>query len=614
MSRTRRRWWFIYVALSALVLVGLAFLSKLVLDLERAELCARCEVDHQASLRLGLWRMDSWFGPQLARESSRPFYEYQPYFPQERAYTKLLSEIDPGEVLSPSPLLTFRSDLIRLHFEIDAGGAWSSPQVPTGNHLDLAQETLLAPERLAASRAALAALSARVFRADLLPRIAQAERTLEACLAPPAADGAAGGGEQRDVQVAEQQLLERKELALRAKSQLNAQGAKYADLGERASWMARDAGAIAAGPFVPLWLEAPPGTPELCFVRRVRGGGDELIQGFVAEWERLAEALLAEVRDLFPGARLVPHREESRPHAGSGPLLATIPARLEVAAPLPLAADLASPARMTLLVSWLAALLALGAAGVTLRASIAFGEKRSRFASTVTHELRTPLTTFRMYSEMLAKGMVPEERRREYLETLQRESDRLSGLVENVLAYARLEDGRARLRRESATVAELLARVVPDLRRRADEAGLELHVEEGGAGAVALATDPEAVEQILFNLVDNACKYGRSENGAAIELCATRAADAVHLRVRDRGAGVPGRVARAIFHPFERGERDPSDPNPGVGLGLALARGLARDLGGDLVLEQTDGAGACFRLSLRRAPSGKRGIGAGGSP
>ena len=78
-----------------------------------------------------------------------------------------------------------------------------------------------------------------------------------------------------------------------------------------------------------------------------------------------------------------------------------------------------------------------------LRASIAFGERRSRFASAVTHELRTPLTTFRMYSEMLADDMVPDEgQRRVYLATLKEESGRLATLVENVLTYARLEEGR----------------------------------------------------------------------------------------------------------------------------------------------------------------------------
>jgi signal transduction histidine kinase len=114
-----------------------------------------------------------------------------------------------------------------------------------------------------------------------------------------------------------------------------------------------------------------------------------------------------------------------------------------------------------------------------------------------------------------------------------------------------------------------------------------------------LKTDPEAVSQILFNLVDNACKYGRGEGGGAVELSAQAAGRVLHLRVRDRGVGVPRRSRRAIFQAFDRGGRDVSDAHPGVGLGLALARGLARDLGGDLVLEPTPGGpGATFCLWL----------------
>ena len=230
-----------------------------------------------------------------------------------------------------------------------------------------------------------------------------------------------------------------------------------------------------------------------------------------------------------------------------------------------------------------------------------YGEKRSRFASTVTHELRTPLTTFRMYSEMLAHGMVPAADRAEYLETLQRESDRLAGLVENVLAYARLEDGRSPLKRRRVAVGELLERALPTLDRRVRESGVALRCEADGARAAEVETDPEAVQQILFNLVDNACKYGRSSDGAPLQLSARERADRVELRVRDHGAGVPAAHARSIFHAFERGGRDPADPSPGVGLGLALSRGLARDLGGDLVLEPGGAEGACFVLTLRRA-------------
>ncbi len=218
----------------------------------------------------------------------------------------------------------------------------------------------------------------------------------------------------------------------------------------------------------------------------------------------------------------------------------------------------------------------------------------------MTHELRTPLTTFRMYSEMLADGVVREPvAQREYLETLRQESDRLSRVVENVLAWSRLEQGRFASRREPVQVAGLLDRLRPVLSRRLADAGGELVVTATPAIAAAvLATDEDAVGQILFNLVDNAAKYARDAADRRVHLEAEFADGALLLRVRDHGPGIPAALQKRIFAPFDRGAVPlASNDHPGVGLGLALARGLATDLGGSLQL--LGGApGACFELRL----------------
>ena len=105
---------------------------------------------------------------------------------------------------------------------------------------------------------------------------------------------------------------------------------------------------------------------------------------------------------------------------------------------------------------WGAVLFAVLAAAVLLHGVMTLSERRAAFVSSVTHELRTPLTTFRMYAEMLARGMVPDaERRQEYYETLQSESERLTLLVENVLAYARLERGRKPQAQDRVTMVAL---------------------------------------------------------------------------------------------------------------------------------------------------------------
>ncbi len=148
------------------------------------------------------------------------------------------------------------------------------------------------------------------------------------------------------------------------------------------------------------------------------------------------------------------------------------------------------------------------------------------------------------------------------------------------------------------TLGRVLEQVLPQLQRRAEQAGLQLKVDAGAPDDTPLAVDTEAVGQILFNLVDNACKYAAEADDRIVHLHAAATNGTVRLSVRDHGPGVPRTVAGTIFRPFERGSRNGSDTNSGVGLGLALSRGLARDLGGDLELLTDQQPGACFRLSL----------------
>ena len=621
MGARRRSWWLVWALGALLTLGALSWISVVVIDLETSEREAREVSAQQERVRLALWRMDSWFGAQLATEVARLPREYQAYSPQPLAYTKILSQIEPGEVMVPSPLLSFESEIIRIHFQLGRKG-WSSPQLPVGNQLDLAQANGLAPaERLAARREALEELAAAVTYEEFDTALSGAVRSFNQLFVAQVdleqQVAAAGDSDrlqplglppldnaprQQEALAPEWNGLNVQERAQRAESFHQLQNPNFPPIfnNDRLDQGAPDASASSA--LVPLWLNGDGFAPRLCFVRRVTTSEGDVFQGFFADWQRLEEELLARVTDLLPAALLEP-RLDANPEADpEGHLMATIPAALQSGRSVAASSAGMSPAVVTLLFTWLAALVALGAVGVSLRSSIAYGEQRSRFASTVTHELRTPLTTFRMYSEMLARGMVPEEKRGEYLATLERESDRLATLVENVLAYSRLEDGRASLRRERTLAAELVERVRPELERRATEAGMELHLDVDGARGIAVETDSEAVEQILFNLVDNACKYGRGEGGGRIELLAEGGGGILRLRIRDHGSGVPPKAARAIFQAFDRGGLDPADENPGVGLGLALSRGLARDLGGDLVLENREpGEGAAFCLTLPRA-------------
>ncbi|MDP6381487.1 MAG: HAMP domain-containing sensor histidine kinase, partial [Phycisphaerae bacterium] len=226
--------------------------------------------------------------------------------------------------------------------------------------------------------------------------------------------------------------------------------------------------------------------------------------------------------------------------------------------------------------------------------------RRGAFVSAVTHEMRTPLTTFRMYAEMLAEGMLTDEaKRRQYLGTLRREADRLGHLVENVLAYARLDGGRPGSRLTSVTAGELLDETRQRLAERAEEVAMDLVVEAAEDARMAtVRVDRSAVEQILFNLVDNSCKYAASASDQRIHIEAHRSAGGVSLRVRDHGPGIADGDAKRLFRAFSKSARDAAHSAPGVGLGLALSRRLARSMGGELSLETGAGEGAAFVLTL----------------
>lgn len=576
-------WWFAVTAVPLLAV--LAWLTTLLVSLDNDELEARQQARLHERLRLALWRMDSWLSPQLGREAVRAPTEFQSFAAPDNAWSRGFTKLAPEDVLVPSPLLGMESPIFALHFEMWADGSLHSPQVPTGNQRDVCDQNGIDAGVLTRASERLERLRSHVQLAVLDARIGGAERlqpSVGCNVAPP------GAGQQAAQSVAE----------YNNRQVTNLQGNQNPGL-----WRATANGlqptSTTVGPMVPLWLDID-AEPMLLVARRVHDRSGGRLQGIVLDWPALQRELLQLTGDLFAvgTARLVRCEQPSATEQGA--MLATVPARLEadhrdasLCGTLPVGAILA--------VTWGVALLGLGVLAFTLRAAIGFGERRARFASAVTHELRTPLTTFRMYSEMLADGVVADpEAKQEYLRTLQRESDRLSRVVENVLAWSRLEEGRFAARRERHGVRSLVDRITPVLQRRLGEAGMTLAIRVVARAADAVVTtDEDAVGQILFNLVDNAAKYGRRGDGGAVELVVDAVDDGVTFAVRDHGPGVPAAHRRAIWAPFDRGAVPvSSNDQPGTGLGLPLARGLARDLGGDLVLDDSVTDGACFVLRL----------------
>jgi signal transduction histidine kinase len=610
----------------AVLLAAMGWASLTVLRLDRVEAHAQQQAEFEERTRLALWRMDSSLTPLMVEESARPYFAYKP-FATDRAYTK--SSVQ-QEVLIPSPLLNFSSSNVLLHFQFDAEGRIVSPQVPVGKERELAEAGHASRENIELAAARLAELRQILNQetsqslASVAPRssayrssapLEAPERSLKnrdllanTC-AVPATNAVPTISINNALQAAAPQQQAQLPLAQMDRQSRQSQGLRnFAEWNARANVYQQVAGNDKAsgnydlppglnlneGPIKPVWLGST-----LVLVRRVALERTVYVQGCWLNWTNLKQSLLANVRDLFPTADLQPLLDPNGDKDAR--MLAFLPVKFLtpslVLAPL----SFWSPLRVSLAVAWACVLLAGLAVAVLLHGTVSLSERRGAFVSAVTHELRTPLTTFKMYSEMLAEDMVPDlARKKQYLQTLCSEANRLSHLVENVLAYARLERGSARGRVERVSLRDLIDRVQSRLVQRAGQADMDLVVDgEENALAIAVHVDVSAVEQILFNLVDNACKYaapGASEK--IIHLEALPSGKFAMLRVRDHGQGISEQGARRLFQPFSKSAHEAAHSAPGVGLGLALCRRLSRSMGGDLRLDRLVQGGACFVLTL----------------
>jgi len=610
------RTWLVFAACAIAVIAALGWTTAALLRLEHAERGARNEVERQQRMRVALWRMEALIAPRLAEEAARPYFHYAAFYAPQRAYTRMLWPVEPGEVLVPSPLLTFSDPFFKLHFQVDSAGVVTSPQVPEGNLRDLAEaayttseSVVAAAERLAEFRKTADGSFASVAPALAVDNVGRREEVAEKLRNK--AELLSNSSNDQQAQLA-------LEWSSRAGNVLMSQQRAIEQQAASPSQTKTTDSSVSVSPFTPLW-SGPAGKRQLFLVRHVKVPPSQLTQGVWTDWPAIRDALVSSVADILPGAEVTPAEQPET--CDPGTLLAGIPAVLSAgrfgAAPPPLVTSL----RAILGLSWAVVLTAIICVGAVLQAAVELGRRRGEFVSAVTHELRTPLTTFRMYSEMLAEGMVSgQKERQEYLATLRDESDHLARLVENVLTYARIEQGRAMpSRRERITVGELIERAVQRPADRARRAGVQFDIVIGnGCGAAAdaltgaaeVVTDTGAVEQILSNLIDNAIKYACPAEPSVMLAVMRRSEagrDEICIGVSDKGPGIAPDDGERIFRAFTRGSETRKSVVQGVGLGLAISRRLARNLGGDLRLRpKADGdgtgtgnaAGATFVLML----------------
>jgi signal transduction histidine kinase len=211
--------------------------------------------------------------------------------------------------------------------------------------------------------------------------------------------------------------------------------------------------------------------------------------------------------------------------------------------------------------------------------------------STVSHELRSPLTSVKGYTSLLLNRWerLNEEQKRMMLTQVNHDADRVTRLVTELLDISRLETGRLHLRRQRVDLPSLAASVVEKV--GLEYADLECDVEFPDEFPKVYA-DPDKVEQVLTNLVENAAKYA---SPAGMRVVGTVEEGEVAVAVHDRGAGIPAADLAHVFDKFFR--RDHGRPT-GSGLGLWISRGLVEAHGGRLTADSTEGDGSVFRFTL----------------
>ncbi len=240
---------------------------------------------------------------------------------------------------------------------------------------------------------------------------------------------------------------------------------------------------------------------------------------------------------------------------------------------------------------------------------------KSEFVANVSHELKTPLALVRMFAEMLQTGRVAsDDKRKEYLDIIVRESERLSALIENVLDFARLERGRGSYEFADGDVGESVTTAVSACRYRAEREGVRLDVTVD-ATLPRACIDDRAIQLAVINLIDNALKY--APDSEVISVVASSQNDGVRVDVRDQGHGIAAENRHRIFERFVRvrraheepaatpaphaepaAARRPESPVRGSGIGLALVKHIAESHGGRAWVESEIGAGSTFSFTI----------------
>jgi len=224
--------------------------------------------------------------------------------------------------------------------------------------------------------------------------------------------------------------------------------------------------------------------------------------------------------------------------------------------------------------------------------------QQNDFIAELVHELRTPLAALKASTMLLVRPTLPEDRRREIITTMERETDRLVRMTTEFLDLARLESGRTRLEIVPFDLRDLIDESVTVVRQQALERGITVTVD---AAATEIEGDRGKIKQVMLNLLTNAIKYNRERGIIAVHLRVAdeKGQEVVAVSVRDTGRGISKEDQAHIFERFYR-VADTEGFTQGTGLGLIIAKRIVEAHGGNMWLESQPGVGTTFTFALPR--------------
>jgi two-component system phosphate regulon sensor histidine kinase PhoR len=220
---------------------------------------------------------------------------------------------------------------------------------------------------------------------------------------------------------------------------------------------------------------------------------------------------------------------------------------------------------------------------------------RQEFVANVSHELRTPLSLIKGYVETLLDGARDNpEVAAKFLQTIDRNAERLKLLIEDLLTISELESGRVKLNLQAVSLSPVVGKVFEDFKTRADAKSMKLINQ---APDLAVRADADRLEQVLGNLVDNAIKYGRVKGTVTVGGSA-RDGGQVEVFVQDDGPGIPPEALERVFERFYRVDKARSREQGGTGLGLAIVKHIVQNHGGRVWATSESGHGTTFYFTL----------------